>query len=129
MSSVELIWKRQWPLYIGGTLKPKGLPSASECDAKGHEKSKFWRALDENDLDYIVLLVLNTWGMTLILNTSVPQGTVLDPTLFILFPHDCIHIYSFNTTDSFAEYHLIGSHIQQQADKQRADTISGQVVF
>ena len=49
-----------------------------------------------------VVRVGNNTSAKLILNTGSPQGCVLSPLLYSLFPHDCVARHDFNTTMKFA---------------------------
>ena len=50
-----------------------------------------------------VVKVGNITSTPLILNTGAPQGCMLSPLLYSLFPHDCVAMHASNLIIKFAE--------------------------
>ena len=55
-----------------------------------------------------VVRVGNNTSATLILNTGAPQGCVLSPLLYSLFPHACMARHATNTIIKFADDTTVG---------------------
>jgi hypothetical protein len=51
----------------------------------------------------LVVKVGNNISTLLILNTGAPQGYVLNPLLYSLFPHDCVALHASNSIIKFAD--------------------------